>query len=118
MYICVPLLLISGNLNQPKWGHLKDLHQVLKSMEKTLTHGNISHVDMGNGVSVTSYATNEATACFCGNANTTADATVAFLGKQITVPAWSVSILPDCEHEAYNTAKVKLKSSFYLTFMH
>ena len=42
----------TGNLNQPKWGHLKDLHTVLKSMEETLTEGNITTIDMGNSVEV------------------------------------------------------------------
>lgn len=43
---------ILGNLNQPKWGHLKQLHTLLKSMEKPLTYGNISTIDLGNSVTV------------------------------------------------------------------
>ncbi|KAF9591891.1 hypothetical protein IFM89_009499, partial [Coptis chinensis] len=31
-----------GNLNQPKWGHLKELHLLLKSMEKVLAYGELS----------------------------------------------------------------------------
>lgn len=42
----------SGNVNQPKWGHLKQLHTVLKSMEKPLTYGNISRIDLGNSIKV------------------------------------------------------------------
>ncbi|KAF2594610.1 hypothetical protein F2Q70_00044123 [Brassica cretica] len=42
-----------GNLNQPKYGHLKQLHDVLHSMEKTLTYGNISTIDFGNSASAT-----------------------------------------------------------------
>jgi hypothetical protein len=45
-------MILIGNLNQPKWGHLKELHDVLHSMEDTLTRGNISSVDFGNSVSV------------------------------------------------------------------
>lgn len=40
-----------GIFNQPKYGHLKELHDVLHSMEKVLTHGNVSHTNMGNLVS-------------------------------------------------------------------
>jgi len=40
------------------------------------------------------------------NTNTTTDATVTFKGNTYNVPAWSVSILPDCQSEDYNTAKV------------
>lgn len=45
-------LVVIGNFNQPKFGHLKELHDALHSMEKVLTHGNVSHTDMGNSVSV------------------------------------------------------------------
>ncbi|KAJ7979214.1 Beta-galactosidase [Quillaja saponaria] len=100
-----------GNLAQPKWGHLKQLHEVLKSMETTLTHGNISNIDLGNSVTATVYATSESSSCFLGNANTTTDASIGFQGSQHTVPAWSVSILPDCKNEAYNTAKVNTQTS-------
>ncbi|KAL5850777.1 hypothetical protein ACOSQ4_008790 [Xanthoceras sorbifolium] len=100
-----------GNLNQPKWGHLKELHRVLKSMEKTLTHGNISSIDFGNSVTATIYATEEGSGCFFGNANSSTDATISFQGSEYVVPAWSVSILPDCKNEEYNTAKVNAQTS-------
>ncbi|KAL7224940.1 hypothetical protein ACSBR1_026261 [Camellia fascicularis] len=100
-----------GGLNQPKYGHLKQLHNVLKSMERTLTHGNITTNDLGNMVSVTIYATNETSSCFFGNANDSSDATVTFQGNDYNVPAWSVSILPDCKNEVYNTAKVNTQTS-------
>ncbi|XP_075673897.1 beta-galactosidase 7-like isoform X1 [Castanea sativa] len=100
-----------GNLNQPKWGHLKQLHAVLKSMEMTLTHGNVSTIDFNNSVSATIYATNESSSCFLGNANSSTDATINFQGNQYMVPAWSVTILPDCKNEGYNTAKVNTQTS-------
>ncbi|KAL3744635.1 hypothetical protein ACJRO7_013837 [Eucalyptus globulus] len=100
-----------GNLNQPKWGHLKELHDMLHSVEGTLTTGNITNVDLGNSVYATVYATPGQSTCFLGNTNSTSDATFVFQGKQFTVPAWSVSILPDCQNEGYNTAKVNVQSS-------
>ena len=123
-----------GNLNQPKYGHLKQLHDVLHSMERTLTYGNISTIDFGNSASVifllffyqyileiityhenitqaTIYKTEEGSSCFFGNGNENSDATISFQGESYVVPAWSVTILPDCKNEAYNTAKV-----FYLKF--
>ncbi|WZZ90595.1 hypothetical protein YC2023_119174 [Brassica napus] len=100
-----------GNLNQPKWGHLKQLHTLLKSMEKPLTYGNISTIDLGNSVTATVYSTNEKSSCFIGNVNATADALVNFKGKDYNVPAWSVSVLPDCDKEAYNTARVNTQTS-------
>lgn len=44
--------------------------------------------------------------CFLSNSNETTDATIDFEGKKYFLPAWSVSILPDCKEEVYNTAKV------------
>ncbi|MQL87725.1 hypothetical protein Taro_020275 [Colocasia esculenta] len=96
-----------GNLNQPKWGHLKELHSALKSMEKVLTQGDMTNQTLKDGVTVTKYSTNDAAGCFISNTNVDSDATVTFEGNQYLVPAWSVSILPDCKKEVYNTAKVK-----------
>ncbi|KAF8049209.1 hypothetical protein N665_2276s0002 [Sinapis alba] len=100
-----------GNLNQPKYGHLKQLHDVLHSMEKTLTYGNISTIDFGNSASATIYKTEEGSSCFFGNGNETSDATISFQGESYVVPAWSVTILPDCKNEAYNTAKITTQTS-------
>lgn len=43
---------VAGNLNQPKYGHLKQLHSHLMSMEKILTHGESTNKDYGNWMSV------------------------------------------------------------------
>lgn len=43
---------ISGNLNQPKWGHLKQLHAAIKSGEKVLTNSSSSTKRIGNGTDV------------------------------------------------------------------
>ncbi|WZZ05557.1 hypothetical protein YC2023_091478 [Brassica napus] len=100
-----------GNLNQPKYGHLKQLHDVLHSMERTLTYGNISTIDFGNSASATIYKTEEGSSCFFGNGNEKSDATISFQGESYVVPAWSVTILPDCKNEAYNTAKITTQTS-------
>ncbi|KAI4963288.1 hypothetical protein ZWY2020_015110 [Hordeum vulgare] len=48
--------LLMSNIRQPKYGHLKDLHNVLKSMEKILLHGDYKDTTMGNtNVMVTKY---------------------------------------------------------------
>jgi Beta-sandwich domain in beta galactosidase len=52
------------------------------------------------------YQLNSTTACFISNKNTSKDATVDLNGGKYFVPAWSVTLLPDCKTEAYNTAKV------------
>ncbi|KAF6174297.1 hypothetical protein GIB67_040790 [Kingdonia uniflora] len=100
-----------GNLNQPKWGHLKQLHNHLKSMEKTLTYGDISTTNFKDAVTVTKYDFDGTSSCFLGNANSKIDATITFEGNQYTVPAWSVTILSNCKNEVYNTAKVNTQTS-------
>ncbi|TKY46213.1 Beta-galactosidase protein [Spatholobus suberectus] len=104
-----------GNLNQPKWGHLKRLHELLKSMEKVLTMGSSNNIEYGNMMTATIYSYAGNSVCFLGNANPSKEATINFQNTQYTVPAWSVSILPDCFTEAYNTAKVNAQTSIMVT---
>ncbi|KAK7251637.1 hypothetical protein RIF29_35004 [Crotalaria pallida] len=100
-----------GNLNQPKWGHLKQLHEVLKSNEKILTQGSTRNIDFGNKVTGTEYSFAGKSFCFLSNTHQSKDVTVNFQNNQYTIPAWSVSILPDCNTEAYNTAKVNVQTA-------
>ncbi|XP_059462503.1 beta-galactosidase 15-like [Corylus avellana] len=100
-----------GNLNQPKWGHLKQLHLLLRSMEKVLTHGSVRSIEYGNMTTATIYSYEGKSSCFFGNGNAENDATINFENTMYTVPAWSVSILPDCFTEVYNTAKVNSQTS-------
>eukprot|EP00256_Glycine_max_P065251 XP_025979846.1 uncharacterized protein LOC100820165 isoform X2 [Glycine max] len=41
-----------GNIVQPKWGHLNELHSALKAMEEALTSRNVTETDVGNSVKV------------------------------------------------------------------
>ncbi|KAK7273883.1 hypothetical protein RIF29_14947 [Crotalaria pallida] len=100
-----------GNLNQPKWGHLKQLHEVLKSMEDVLTQGYSRNVEYGDMTTATIYSYAGKSVCFLGNAHSSKDKTINFQNTEYTVPAWSVSILPDCYTEVYNTAKVNAQTS-------
>ncbi|KAK9697359.1 hypothetical protein RND81_08G032500 [Saponaria officinalis] len=100
-----------GNLNQPKWGHLEQLHSVLHSFEKILTYGDVTSTEMGNSVNVTKYSYKNLSTCFISNDNTTNDATVLLEGHNVIVPAWSVSILANCKNEVYSTAKVNTQTS-------
>ncbi|KAG0485744.1 hypothetical protein HPP92_009823 [Vanilla planifolia] len=98
-----------GNKRQPKWGHLKELHIVIKTMEKALTYGDRHYTNLGNGLSVTKFFGDRMTpSCFLMNENSSADANIDYEGNQYFLPAWSISILPDCKEEAYNTAKATL----------
>ncbi|KAL2322682.1 hypothetical protein Fmac_027061 [Flemingia macrophylla] len=66
-----------GNLNQPKWGHLKQLHAAIKLGEKILTNGTRSDKYLGNAVTLTTYTGDGgARFCFLSNTNKNADASV------------------------------------------
>ncbi|KAL2326203.1 hypothetical protein Fmac_025261 [Flemingia macrophylla] len=102
-----------GNLNQPKWGHLKQLHAAIKLGEKILTNGTRTDKDLGNQVTLTTYTNaNGERFCFLSNINNNQDANVALQqdGKYI-VPSWSVTILNGCNKEVFNTAKVNSQTS-------
>ncbi|KAJ6290203.1 hypothetical protein OIU78_026006 [Salix suchowensis] len=99
-----------GNLNQPKWGHLKALHEILMSLEKTLTYGSVEHHDYQNLQYVTVYSYQGNRTCFMSTSNNY-DFHLNFEGNDYVIPAWSVSILPDCYTEVYNTAKVNAQTS-------
>ncbi|KAL2326191.1 hypothetical protein Fmac_025249 [Flemingia macrophylla] len=101
-----------GNLNQPKWGHLKQLHAAIKLGEKILTNGTRTDKDLGNQVTLTTYTNaNGERFCFLSNINNNQDANVDLQqdGKYI-VPSWSVTILNGCNKEVFNTAKRKRKT--------
>lgn len=51
-------------------------------------------------------ADNSICAAFLANVDAQSDKTVKFNGNTYKLPAWSVSILPDCKNVVLNTAQV------------
>uniref|UniRef100_A0A0D3HCC2 Beta-galactosidase n=1 Tax=Oryza barthii TaxID=65489 RepID=A0A0D3HCC2_9ORYZ len=100
-----------GNLRQPKYGHLKDLHSVIKSIEKILVHGEYVDTNYSDNVTVTKYTLGSTSACFINNRNDNKDLNVTLDGNTHLLPAWSVSILPDCKTVAFNSAKIKAQTT-------
>ncbi|KAK1588577.1 hypothetical protein Q3G72_024725 [Acer saccharum] len=96
-----------GLLRQPKWGHLKDLHKAIKLCEAALVATDPTVTSLGSNLEATVYKTGSGVcAAFLANIGTQSDATVNFNGNSYRLPAWSVSILPDCKNVAFNTAKI------------
>ncbi|KAL5765826.1 hypothetical protein ACOSP7_016443 [Xanthoceras sorbifolium] len=96
-----------GLLRQPKWGHLKDLHKAIKLCEKALVATDPTVTSLGPNLEATVYRTGSGLcAAFLANIGTQSDATVNFSGNSYHLPAWSVSILPDCKNVVFNTAKI------------
>uniref|UniRef100_A0A2N9I5M6 Beta-galactosidase n=1 Tax=Fagus sylvatica TaxID=28930 RepID=A0A2N9I5M6_FAGSY len=102
-----------GNLNQPKWGHLKQLHAAIKSGQKVLTTSSSSTKQFSDGVDLTTYINNATGQRFCFLSNVNLEDANVDLQKdgKYAVPAWSVSILDGCNKEIYNTAKVNTQTS-------
>ncbi|KAL5705289.1 hypothetical protein ACHQM5_023614 [Ranunculus cassubicifolius] len=104
-----------GNKAQPKWGHLKKLHEVIKAAEVELTAKSVTEKSVGNGVTMTKYSSKsgQSSFCFLSNTDKKTDATVELVagGGKYFVPAWSVSFLTNCTTEVYNTAKVNTQTS-------
>ncbi|XP_073149105.1 beta-galactosidase 8-like isoform X2 [Henckelia pumila] len=96
-----------GLLRQPKWGHLKDLHKAIKLCENAMVATDPQTISLGSNLEATVYKTEPGLcAAFLVNVNTQSDVTVTFNGNSYNLPAWSVSILPDCKNVALNTAKI------------
>ncbi|XP_044506451.1 beta-galactosidase 8-like [Mangifera indica] len=95
-----------GQLRQPKWGHLKDLHKAIKLCEPAMVATDPNITSLGQNLEAAVYNSGSACAAFLANIDTTSDITVNFNGNSYLLPAWSVSILPDCKNVVLNTAKI------------
>ncbi|KAJ7968478.1 Beta-galactosidase [Quillaja saponaria] len=96
-----------GFVRQPKWGHLRDLHKAIKQCEEYLISSEPVHLQLGNNLEAhVYYKTSKDCAAFIANYDSSSDANVTFNEKLYFLPAWSVSILPDCKNVIFNTAKV------------
>ncbi|XP_020214621.1 beta-galactosidase 8 isoform X1 [Cajanus cajan] len=98
-----------GIIRQPKWGHLKDVHKAIKLCEEALIATDPTITSLGSNIEAAVYKTGAVCAAFLANI-ATSDATVTFNGKSYHLPAWSVSILPDCKNVVLNTAKINSAS--------
>ncbi|XP_050233727.1 beta-galactosidase 6-like [Mercurialis annua] len=96
-----------GLIRQPKWGHLKELHAIIKSCSKALLQGVQTNFSLGPLQQAYKFEAPEAgCAAFLINNNNSTNATVEFRNKSFELPPVSISILPDCENIKFNTAKV------------
>uniref|UniRef100_A0A0E0CY79 Beta-galactosidase n=1 Tax=Oryza meridionalis TaxID=40149 RepID=A0A0E0CY79_9ORYZ len=97
-----------GMVRQPKWGHLRDVHKAIKLCEPALIAAEPSYSSLGQNTEATVYQTadNSICAAFLANVDAQSDKTVKFNGNTYKLPAWSVSILPDCKNVVLNTAQI------------
>ncbi|KAM7493481.1 hypothetical protein LguiB_028090 [Lonicera macranthoides] len=101
-----------GLARLPKWGHLKELHTAIKSCEHALLNNKPTLLSLGPLQEADIYGdASGACAAFIANLDDKNDKTVVFRNKSYNLPAWSVSILPDCKNVVFNTAKVRSQAS-------
>jgi len=138
------LLFLVGLIRQPKYGHLKELHKVIKQCEPALVSSDPIVTSLGSLQEVFSFKQikinfpqknyftkylilffqahvfspkSQCAAAFLSNYDPKNVAKVMFNNKHYTLPPWSTSILPDCKDVAFNTAQVcKFLSSFFIFF--
>ncbi|MBA0872159.1 hypothetical protein Goshw_008222, partial [Gossypium schwendimanii] len=96
-----------GLLRQPKWGHLKELHIVIKNCSKPLLQGVQSNFSIGPLQQAYVYEEGmRACVAFLVNNDSTKNATVQFQNNSFELLPKSIGILPDCQNMVFNTAKV------------
>ncbi|KAF6170572.1 hypothetical protein GIB67_031980 [Kingdonia uniflora] len=96
----------------PKWGHLKQLHEAIKLCEHSLLHGEPTLLSLGPLQEANVYTDSSGScAAFISNIDEENDKVIQFQNVSYQVPAWSVSILPDCKNVAFNTAKVGFQTA-------
>ncbi|GLJ52389.1 hypothetical protein SUGI_1114380 [Cryptomeria japonica] len=101
-----------GLPNQPKWGHLKELHSAIKLCEGALINSEPQFVSLGPKQEGHVYSDGpNICAAFLANMDSQNDTTVKFNGVSYHLPAWSVSILPDCKNVVFNTAQVSSQTT-------
>ncbi|KAK8582170.1 hypothetical protein V6N13_145151 [Hibiscus sabdariffa] len=106
-----------GLARQPKWGHLRDVHKAIKLCEEALIATDPTISSLGSNLEAAVYKTGSVCSAFLANVDPKSDATVKFNGNSYHLPAWSVSILPDCKNVALNTAKIN-SMTVIPSFMH
>lgn len=101
-----------GLTRQPKYGHLKELHNAVKQCERALLNADPTIKSLGSYEQAHVFSSKSGgCAAFLSNYNPKAAARVTFNNRQYKLPPWSISILPDCKNVVFNTAKVRVQTS-------
>ncbi|XP_055800659.1 beta-galactosidase [Solanum dulcamara] len=101
-----------GLLNEPKFGHLRDLHKAIKLSEPALVSSYATVTSLGSNQEAHVYRSKSgACAAFLSNYDSRYSVKVTFQNRPYDLPPWSISILPDCKTAVYNTARVSSQSS-------
>ncbi|KDP41747.1 hypothetical protein JCGZ_26765 [Jatropha curcas] len=101
-----------GLIRQPKYNHLRDLHLAIQLCEKALLTSDPTVTALGSYQQAHVFSSKSGDcAAFLSNYNPKVTARVTFNNLHYSLPPWSISILPDCKNDVFNTAKVGVKTS-------
>ncbi|GER35991.1 beta-galactosidase, partial [Striga asiatica] len=101
-----------GLRNEPKYSHLTNLHKAIKQCEQALVSSYPTVSWPGKNQEVHVFRTNSgACSAFLANYDTRYSTKLTFQNQRYNLPPWSISILPDCKTEVYNTARITSKGS-------
>ncbi|GMI86698.1 MUCILAGE-MODIFIED 2, beta-galactosidase 6 [Hibiscus trionum] len=104
-----------GLLRQPKWGHLKELHAVIKNCSTPLLQGVQSNFSIGPLQQAYAFEGRGTCAAFLVNNDSRRNATVQFRDNSLELLPRSIGILPDCQNMVFNTAKVSTMTNKRVT---
>ncbi|GMI91294.1 beta-galactosidase 5 [Hibiscus trionum] len=101
-----------GLIREPKYSHLKELHRAIKLCEHALVSSDPTVTSLGTYHQAHVFSSRGGScAAFLSNFHMKSAARVMFNNRHYDLPPWSISILPDCKHVAFNTALVGVKTS-------
>ncbi|KAB1203774.1 Beta-galactosidase 3 [Morella rubra] len=101
-----------GLIRQPKYGHLKELHQAIKLCENALLSSDPVVTSLGTYQQAHVFSSRPGwCAAFLANYHSSSAARVEFNNGHYDLPPWSISILPDCRNVVFNTARVGVQTS-------
>lgn len=100
-----------GLLREPKWGHLRNLHKAIKLCEPALVSADPTVTKLGDNQEAHIFSSKSGPcAAFLANYDPKYSVKVTLWNRIYDLPPWSVSILPDCKTEVFNTARLSAPS--------
>ncbi|KAL9330482.1 hypothetical protein ACSQ67_000092 [Phaseolus vulgaris] len=101
-----------GLIREPKYGHLMDLHKAIKQCERALVSSDPTVTSLGSYEQAHVFSSKSgACAAFLANYHSNSAARVTFNNRKYDLPPWSISILPDCKTDVFNTARVRFQTT-------
>ncbi|KAL3640919.1 hypothetical protein CASFOL_015887 [Castilleja foliolosa] len=101
-----------GLIREPKYGHLKELHKAIKLCENSLVSSDPNVTSLGEYQQAYVFSSGQGNcAAFLSNFNSNSAVRIMFNGMHYNLPAWSISILPDCRNVVFNTANIGTQTS-------